>query len=171
MKILIADAQPLLRAGVLRRLEQEHDFELVGLTRSGSAVPPIVDGLRPHVVLLDSNIPDANWLTCVEWLRASESSPTVVVMSTETDPTLAEEAFKSGASGFVLKSLAADDLASAIRQAVQGTAFHASGLPGLSEELTALAAFRTPERATHRWNEPSLHRVAERCRSWTRRRV
>jgi DNA-binding NarL/FixJ family response regulator len=132
MKILSADAQPLLRAGVLRRLEREHGFELVGLTRSGTAVQPIVDGLRPHVVLLDSAIADEDWQTCVVRLCASDPAPKVVVMSTQAEPARVEEAFKSGASAYVLKGIAADDLASAIRQAVQGTAYHASGLPSLS---------------------------------------
>jgi DNA-binding NarL/FixJ family response regulator len=165
MKILIADAQPLLRAGVLRRLEHGHDFELVGVTRSGSAIPPIVDGLRPHVVLLDSSIADTDWRACVAWLRACDSSPQVVVMSTQADPTLAEEAFKTGARGYVLKTLDADDLASAIRQAVQGTAYHASGLPGLSDELAATV--RSQSSARNRWTG-SAHRVAKRCAGWVR---
>jgi two-component system, NarL family, nitrate/nitrite response regulator NarL len=168
MKILIADAHPLLRAGVLRRLEREHGFELVGLTRSGTALQPIVDGLRPHVVLLDSSIPDADWLRCVARMCASDPAPKVVVMSTGADPTQVEEAFKSGASAYVLKSIPADDLASAIRQAVQGTAYHASGLPGLTEALATRSAASRSEPS--RPLTGSGGAVSRREGRWRRRR-
>jgi DNA-binding NarL/FixJ family response regulator len=64
----------------------------------------------------------------------------VIVLSESSDPDLIQAAFKRGARGYVVKTIDTVDLGSAIRQAVERTAFHASGLPALNEESAAKAA-------------------------------
>jgi DNA-binding NarL/FixJ family response regulator len=140
MKLLVADDHPLVVAGVREVLQRDPSFEVVGSASSGSEVMPLVERLRPDVVLLDLRMPGIDGLGCLERIHTRHPHIKVVVLSMTTDPEQIQAAFKRGACGFVIKSIDPSDLASAIRQAVDGTAFHALGLPALNEDSVARAA-------------------------------
>jgi DNA-binding NarL/FixJ family response regulator len=72
----------------------------------------------------------------------------VVVLSASSDLERVQTAFKHGACGYVVKSIDLRDLPSAIRQALDGTAYHAAGLPALTEESAAKAAGLTERELT-----------------------
>jgi len=139
MKLLIADDHPLVVVGIRQMLERDESFEVVGTASSGSEVLPLVGRLNPDVVLLDLRMPGIDGLGCVERIRARHPNVKIVVLSVSTDPEQIQAAFKRGACGFVIKSIDPKDLVSAIRQAVEGTAFHALGLPALTENTVARA--------------------------------
>jgi DNA-binding NarL/FixJ family response regulator len=140
MKLLIADDHPLVVAGIREVLAREPLFEIVGSASSGSEVMPLIGRLNPDVVLLDLRMPGVDGLGCLERIHDRYPKMKVVVLSMTTDPEQIQAAFKRGACGFVIKSIDPADLASAIRQAVNGTAFHALGLPALNENAVARAA-------------------------------
>jgi DNA-binding NarL/FixJ family response regulator len=140
MKLLIADDHPLVVAGIREVLAKEPLFEIVGSASSGSEVMPLIGRLNPDVVLLDLRMPGVDGLGCLERIHDRYPKIKVVVLSMTTDPEQIQAAFKRGACGFVIKSIDPADLASAIRQAVNGTAFHALGLPALNENAVARAA-------------------------------
>jgi DNA-binding NarL/FixJ family response regulator len=101
---------------------------------------PLIGRLNPDVVLLDLRMPGVDGLGCLERIHDRYPKIKVVVLSMTTDPEQIQAAFKRGACGFVIKNIDPADLASAIRQAVNGTAFHALGLPALNENAVARAA-------------------------------
>jgi DNA-binding NarL/FixJ family response regulator len=140
MKLLIADDHPLVVAGIKEVLAREPLLEIVGSASSGSEVMPLIGRLNPDVVLLDLRMPGVDGLGCLERIHDRYPKIKVVVLSMTTDPEQIQAAFKRGACGFVIKSIDPADLASAIRQAVNGTAFHALGLPALNENAVARAA-------------------------------
>jgi DNA-binding NarL/FixJ family response regulator len=140
MKLLIADDHPLVVAGIREVLAREPLLEIVGSASSGSEVMPLIGRLNPDVVLLDLRMPGVDGLGCLERIHDRYPKIKVVVLSMTTDPEQIQAAFKRGACGFVIKSIDPADLASAIRQAVNGTAFHALGLPALNENAVARAA-------------------------------
>jgi DNA-binding NarL/FixJ family response regulator len=148
MKLLIADDHPLILVGVRQILEGEPLFEVVGTATTGAEVLPLVARLNPDVVLLDLRMPGMDGLGCLERIRERHPKVKVVVLSMSTDPEQIQAAFKRGACGFVIKSIDPSDLASAIRQAVQGTAFHALGLPALNENAVGRAAGLTEREVT-----------------------
>lgn len=148
MKVLLADDHPLVLAGVRQILERDEAFEIVGEARSGSEVLPLVGRLRPDVVLLDLRIPGIDGLGCLERIRARHPEVKVIILSVMSDPEQIQAAFKRGAAGYVIKSIDPSDLASAIRQAVEGTAFHALGLPVLNDNAVARAAGLTERELT-----------------------
>lgn len=148
MKVLIADDHPLVVAGVREVLAREPNFEIVGSAFSGSEVVPMIGRLNPDVVLLDLRMPGVDGLGCLERIHARYPKVKVVVLSMTTDPEQIQGAFKRGACGFVIKTIDPVDLASAIRQAVEGTAFHALGLPALNENAVARAAGLTERELT-----------------------
>jgi DNA-binding NarL/FixJ family response regulator len=115
---------------------------------------------QPDVVLLDVRLPGLDGLACLDRLRAGFPDVLVVMCSTGADPDLIESAFARGACGYIVKSVDPNELASAIRQAVTGTAFHAHGLSGIDEDSAGLAAGLPPARSRS-WR---LSRAASRTR-------
>src|SRR5262245_58878427 len=140
MKVLVADDHRLMVEGIRRALEDAEDIEVVGEASTGSQVLPLVRRLRPDVVLLDMRMPQMDGLTCLDQLRKSNPDVKVIVLSVFSDPERIQAAFKHGASGYIVKSVNPLDLPSAIRQAVDGTVFHAIGLPEVDEQSLGKAS-------------------------------
>jgi len=140
MKVVVADDHRLMVEGIRRALEGAEDVEIVGEASTGSQVLPLVRRLRPDVVLLDMRMPQMDGLTCLDQLRKNCPDVKVVVLSVFSDPERIQAAFKHGASGYIVKSVNPIDLPSAIRQAVEGTVFHAVGLPEVDERSLGKAA-------------------------------
>jgi DNA-binding NarL/FixJ family response regulator len=139
MKILLADDHGLMLAGVKHALEND-GFEVVGTASSGSEVLPLVGRRLPDVVLLDLRMPGIDGLGCLQRIREQYPDVKVVMCSMSSDPDQIQGAFKRGACGYILKTINPIDLGSAIRQAVEGTAYHALGLPAMDEESVARTA-------------------------------
>ena len=127
MKILIADDHPLILSGLRTVLTEAGGFDVVGEARSGTEVIREVGRLAPDVVLLDMRMPGLYGLGCLDQLRARYPRTKVVALSVSGDLEEIESAFSHGACGYVVKSIDPMDLASAVRQAVDGTAYHPLG--------------------------------------------
>jgi DNA-binding NarL/FixJ family response regulator len=131
MKILIADDHPLVLAGTKEILRRDEGFEIVGEAHTGPEVLTLVGRLHPDVLLLDMRMPGLDGLACLDRVRTQHPDVKVVVLSMFSDTEHVQAAFQRGACGYILKTIDCSDLASAIRQAVAGTAYHALGLPAL----------------------------------------
>jgi DNA-binding NarL/FixJ family response regulator len=140
MKIVLADDHGLMLAGARAALELEDGFEIVGEARTGSEVLPLVGRTTPDVVLLDLRMPGMDGHDCLQRIRDRHPEVKVVICSMSSDPDQIQSAFMRGACGYVLKTIDPIDLGSAIRQAVNGTAFHALGLPAMDSEAVARTA-------------------------------
>jgi two-component system nitrate/nitrite response regulator NarL len=82
-------------------------------------------------------MPGTSGLVCLDRIVGDHPQTKVVIWSERSDPERIEIAFKHGACGYVVKSIDVADLASAIRQAVQATAYHALGLPAMRADTAA----------------------------------
>ena len=140
LRIVIADDHPLILTGVRRTLELDGGFEVVAETQHGTEVLPLVGRTSPEVVLLDHRMPGIDGFTCLDRIRGRYPDVKVVICSMNADPEQVQEAFRRGASGYIVKNVGPKDFASAIRQAVEGTAYHALGLPAINEDNIARAA-------------------------------
>jgi len=142
MRLLIAEDHPLVRSGIRIALEQRDDFELVGEAVVGPQVLPLVGQTQPEVVLLDSDMPGLDRLTCLERLGARFPEVAVVILGAEADPVQLQAAFARGARGWILKTIETHNLGSAIIQALEGTVFapygplHDDGFAARSAGLT-----------------------------------
>jgi DNA-binding NarL/FixJ family response regulator len=139
MKVLIADDHRLMVEGIRRALEPAEDIEIVGEAAAGSQVLPLVRRLSPDVVLLDMRMPHMDGLQCLDAIRKNCPKVKVIVLSVFSDPEHIQAAFRHGACGYIVKSVNPVDLPSAIRQAVDGTVFHAIGLPESTAESVGKA--------------------------------
>ena len=133
MKVLIADDHPLVRSGVRRALEEEPDIEVVGEATNGAKVLPLIGQTGPDLVVLDLSMPQLDGLACLDQIHKRYPDVKVVILSATGDPDRVQAALARGATAYVVKSVDVRDLASALRQAVEGTVFHALGLQHDSE--------------------------------------
>jgi DNA-binding NarL/FixJ family response regulator len=147
MRVLIADDHRLILAGIRRALEDVEGIEIVGEAHTGSQVLPLVGRTNPDVVLLDMRMPQMNGLACLDLIRKRHPEIKVVVLSVFSDTEHIQAALKRGASGYIVKSVNPIDLGAALRQAVDGTVYHAFGMPDVDTEAGAKAAGLT-ERET-----------------------
>jgi len=129
VRVLIADDHRLIAEGIKRSLEEEPDFEVVGEAQTGSQVMPLIRRTNPDVVLLDLRMPGTDGLTSLEQIRRDHPSIKVVILSASSDQAVIQAALAKGASAYVLKSVNPVDLASTLRQVMEGSVFHAVGLP------------------------------------------
>jgi DNA-binding NarL/FixJ family response regulator len=127
-KVLIADDHPLVRSGVRRALEEEHDIEVVGEATNGAKVLPLIGQTGPDLVVLDISMPQLDGLACLDQIRKRYPDVKVVILSASGDPDRVQAALARGAKAYVLKSVDVRDLASALRQAIEGTVFQALGV-------------------------------------------
>jgi DNA-binding NarL/FixJ family response regulator len=148
MRVLLADDHPLMLVGVRRVLEDSEGFEVVGEARLGSEVLPLVGSTHPDVVLLDMRMPGIDGLGCLERIRLRYPKVKVVVLSVSTNPEHIQSALARGASGYIVKSIHPLDLPSAVRQAVDGTVYHALGMPEVNDVAIAKAAGLTERELT-----------------------
>ena len=117
-RVLLADDHGLLLEAFTRLLEPE--FTVVGRAVDGRALVRAALELRPDVVVADVSMPELNGLEAGRQIRQALPQVRLVFLTVNEDPELAAEAFRVGASGFVVKSSAASELSQAIRDALAG---------------------------------------------------
>jgi DNA-binding NarL/FixJ family response regulator len=99
------------------------EFEIVGQVSNGRTLVAAVERLRPDVVVLDIAMPELNGLEAGRQIKNRWPDTRLIFLTMNEDPDLAAEAFRSGASGYLLKRSAASELATAIREAMQGRSY------------------------------------------------
>jgi DNA-binding NarL/FixJ family response regulator len=138
VRVLIADDNRLMLEGVRRALEPVPDIEIVGVTHTGAQVLPLVDRRRPELVVLELKMCAEEGRSCLDLLRERHPDVTVVVLSGSSAHDDIRSALNRGARALIIKSVDPLDIPSALRQAYDGTVFHAVGLrPSPEEELRA----------------------------------
>ncbi|HZD87131.1 MAG TPA: response regulator transcription factor [Gaiellaceae bacterium] len=147
VRLVVADDHALVRIGIRHSLEADGGFEIVAEAGSVGEVLPAVGRSSPDAVLLDLDMPGLRGFTILDRLGKANGNVRVVVLADEADPDVVSAAFRHGAVGYLLKSLQGRDLGGAIRQALDGTAFHAHGLPEINDESVLLDAGLSPREA------------------------
>jgi len=115
--LLIADDHVFLAEACKCLLEDE--FQVVGTVGNGRDLLQVAEPLKPDVVILDIAMPEMNGLDACEQLKQMLPSCKLVFMTMDMDPDVAAEAFRRGASGYVVKSATVAELVTAIRRALR----------------------------------------------------
>jgi DNA-binding NarL/FixJ family response regulator len=116
-RILLADDHRILRQGLRGLLAGEKDFEVVAEAENGRAAVEMAERLVPHVVVMDIGMPDLNGIDATRQIMERVPSVRVIALSAYADRRLIAEILKAGASGYLLKESAFEELAEAIRTA------------------------------------------------------
>jgi len=120
-RILIADDHQLVAEACKSLLEPE--FQVVGIVTDGRSLIKSAQSLKPDVILLDIAMPHLNGLDAAEQIRQKLPSAKLVFLTMNTAADIAAEAFRRGASAYVLKHSAAEELVTAIRKVVRGESY------------------------------------------------
>ena len=121
-RVVIADDQPMVRAGLRSLLEGAEGIEVVGEAPDGELALAAVRRYRPDVVLMDIRMPVLDGLAATRRLVAEGSSTQVLVLTTFDLDEYVFEALRAGAGGFLLKDATAEDLIAAVRSLAAGDA-------------------------------------------------
>jgi DNA-binding NarL/FixJ family response regulator len=120
-RVLLADDHRLLREAFATLLE--HDCDVVGAVADGRALLEVAPELRPDIVVLDIAMPSLNGLDAARQLKRMMPEVKVIFLTVSEDPDLAAEAFRAGASGYLLKNSAASELLQAIQDVYHGRSY------------------------------------------------
>ena len=120
-RVLLADDHALLLGAFEKLLAGE--CEVVGQVSDGRALIAAAGTLKPDVIVLDISMPLLNGLEAGRQIKQELGSVKLVFLTMDEDPDVAAEAFRSGASGYVLKRSAASELATAIREVTKGRSY------------------------------------------------
>ena len=118
MKVLLADDHRIVREGLKSLLQTQPDLEVVAEASDGRQAVEMARDLTPDVVVMDVAMPQLNGIEATRQIAADEPGMKVVALSMHSDRRFVSEALKAGASGYVLKDGAFDELISAIRAVV-----------------------------------------------------
>ena len=127
VKVIIADDHQLILNSLKATLDAADGFDVIGQTDSGAHVLPLVGRLAPDLVLMDVQMPGMDGLTCLDQLQLRHPEVKVILISASAEESQIQNALRRGATGYILKSIDPADLPSALRQALDGTAFYAVG--------------------------------------------
>jgi two-component system response regulator NreC len=136
--IVLADDHRVVRSGLRLLLQGEPGMHVVGETGDVPGALRMVEARKPDVLVLDLNMPGPPSLPAIAEILAVSASTRVVVLTMQNDPAFAREALQTGASAYVLKEAADEELVRAVRAAASGGTY-------LNPELGARMAATPPE--------------------------
>ena len=124
IRVVLADDQPLVRAGFRMLLDAEDDIEVVGEADDGAAALALVRSHRPDVVLMDVRMPDVDGLEALRAISDDDdlAAVKVLVLTTFELDEYVFEAVRLGASGFLVKHTQPAELIRAVREVAAGEA-------------------------------------------------
>jgi DNA-binding NarL/FixJ family response regulator len=114
IRLLIADDHVMFAQGLQSLLHDE--FDLIGMAGNGEELVEATQRLNPDVVLVDISMPVLNGFDAVRRIRENGSKAKIIFLTMHDDATLLSEALYCGATGYVLKQAAGEELVNAIRQ-------------------------------------------------------
>jgi two-component system, NarL family, response regulator NreC len=121
--LILVDDHQVVRTGLRMLLENQTDLVIVGEASSGEEAIQLVDRLRPEVVIMDITLPDISGIEATRRLKASHPEIAVVALTIHEDEQHFFEMLQAGASGYVPKRAAPQDLVAAIRAAHEGQVY------------------------------------------------
>jgi DNA-binding NarL/FixJ family response regulator len=117
----MADDHTLFLQGITKLLESEID--IVGTVQDGRALLEAVERLKPDIALLDITMPMLNGLDAARQLKKAHPSLLIVFLTMHMNPAYVSEAFRAGASAYLLKGCEASELSTALREVLQGRSY------------------------------------------------
>jgi DNA-binding NarL/FixJ family response regulator len=128
IRLVVADDHRLFLEGVRAYLGAAEDIEIVGEADSGNKLLSLVAHARPDLVLMDFSMPQLDGLACLDTLRKRNPEVKVAILSAFREPEVIQAALRRGACAYILKTINPDDLASVVRQLINGTVYQALDL-------------------------------------------
>ncbi|MEV6424949.1 response regulator transcription factor [Streptomyces sp. NPDC051662] len=145
VRVVLADDQPLVRSGLRLVMADHPDLEVVGEAATGAEAVQLVKDIGPDVVVMDIRMPGMDGIEATRLITAGSTAARVLVLTTFDEDDYVYGALRAGASGFVVKDMALNDILAAIRVVAVGDALIA---PGVTRRLIADFVGHPPQRSS-----------------------
>ncbi|NJD56689.1 MAG: response regulator transcription factor [Nitrospirae bacterium] len=131
IKVLLADDHKIVRDGLRTLLEKNPDIVVAGEAEDGREALQMAQKLLPDVVVMDIAMPDLNGIEATRQILADRSAVRIVALSMHSDKRFVSEMLKAGASAYLLKDCAFEELITAIRTVMKGKIYLSPGIAGV----------------------------------------
>ena len=128
IKVVLADDHQIVRHGLRTLLSAEPDIEVVGEADNGRAVVRMVQDLSPQVVIMDISMPDLNGIEATRQILGDTTGVKVIALSMHSDSLFVLNMFQAGASGYLLKDCALEELVKAVRTVMNRKIYLSPGI-------------------------------------------
>ncbi len=165
IRVLLADDHRMLREGLSRSLGQD-GFDIVGEAENGEEAVRMAAELQPDVVLMDVSMPEMDGVEATRRIRGTGTATQVIMLTMHADKEVLVEAIRAGASGYLVKDCSTDEVADAVRMAVQGdTALSAQLAASMLTEVRRLDVpdIAEEDRVVTKREEEVLQLIADGC--------
>lgn len=132
ISVLLADDHTVVRQGIRSILAAEPDIEVVGEAENGREAVQLAHRLQPNVIVIDLAMPQLNGMEATRQIIRERVPTKVVILSSYDDDEYVRQLTEAGASGYLLKQTAANDLIEAVRETAKGNAYYS---PAISKRL------------------------------------
>jgi DNA-binding NarL/FixJ family response regulator len=122
IRVVLADDQPLVRAGLRVLIAGTPGIDVAGEAATGAEAVRLARDIAPDVVLMDIRMPGMDGIEATRLIAAGQDAARVIVLTTFDDDDYVYAALRAGASGFLVKDMALDDILTAIRVVAAGDA-------------------------------------------------
>lgn len=123
IKIVLADNHTILRQGLKSLLEKDEKITVIAEAENGAEAVEIIKITRPHVVIMDLMMPRLNGIEATKQIKAMDDSIKIICLSMYSEKKFVFEMLKAGASGYLIKDSAFEELVLAIRAVIQNNSY------------------------------------------------
>ncbi len=165
IRLMLADDHRMLREGLRRSMEDE-GFDVVGEAGDGEEAIALAGELQPDVILMDVTMPDVDGVEATRRIRSQWPKVRVVMLTMHADREVIASAIRAGASGYLVKDCSTDEIADAVRLAVDENATLSPDLAAsMLDEVRRLDLPAVPEaeRVVTKREEEVLQLIADGC--------
>ncbi|MFC8208934.1 MULTISPECIES: response regulator [Streptomyces] len=120
VRVALVDDQPLIRAALQMVIAEADDLEVVGQAANGEEAVRLAEAEQPDVVVMDIRMPGMDGIEATQRITEGIDGPQVIVLTTFDDDEYVYGALRAGASGFLVKDMALDDILAAVRVVAAG---------------------------------------------------
>jgi DNA-binding NarL/FixJ family response regulator len=132
IRILIADDHPIVREGLEKILSRDKDIHVAGMARDAGELISLLNKEECHIVVLDITLPDRNGIDVLEQIKREKPRVNVLILSVHKEELYALRAFKAGASGYITKESAPEELVNAVKCIAAGKRYAS---PAMTDKL------------------------------------
>jgi len=146
-RILLVDDHPVLRKGLVRLIDSKEEFVVCGEASTAADAITLITKLQPHLVIVDIGLPGTSGIELTKMIRAEFSDLPVLILSMHEEALYATRALRAGAMGYIVKQDAIDNIAVALRDALNGRRY-------LSPVIAAQLQQNGPDSQSHPTDDP-----------------
>jgi len=131
IRIILAEDHRITREGLFNMLKDRPDMEVIGEAENGREAVQLARELSPDLVIMDVTMPDLNGIDATRIITSDSKNIKVIALSMYSDKQFVQGMIHAGASGYLLKDCAFEELVNAIRAVIDGNTYLSPGIAGI----------------------------------------